>query len=257
MLFMGRLSLAQKFLEQLNFKDRKDEKWIILYDFKGNKPSPNFWSNLNRIREILNDAPSTHNSVFLTTSMKGAVATERLIRHYGGEANVYKAKETQIQKLLGPPGSFVLQADELYYTMRSLAFDLNLMLSGKKPRKDIEVLNKFIVRTILGGELKPDKKNLEETKKVGREMQRIIKEEDPDSYQEEISWLYPFEITPVLSRVEMKLRENMGRGTTRENRALFSALWRLSNEYEAIPEINNETINALISKQPSHSHDHT
>jgi hypothetical protein len=129
-----------------------------------------------------------------------------------------------------------------------------MMLSGKKPRKDIETLNRFIVRTILGGELESNEKTLDDTKKVGMELQRITEEEDPNSYREKLSWLYPEEITAILSRVEMKLRENMDKGSTMENKALFSVLWRLSHDWDSIPEVNQGTIYDLLSEQPSYSH---
>jgi hypothetical protein len=254
---MGRISLAQKFMDELDFPDNNEDTWMVLYDFLGTKPSPNFWANLNRVQDMLEDTSLSQYSLFRTRSLKGAAVAERLVKHYGGKTLVFRGEEIKLDQVIGPFNCFRIHGDEVYYTLRSLAIDLNQMLTGRKPRKDIETLNKFIVRSIIGEEITQDQDSMEETKKVGMELQRILNEEDPDSYQTKIAWLQKEEITPVLSRAESMLRSEMGKGDTRQNRALFKVLWGLIHKDEGIPKISKEVIEALISEQPSHSYRET
>jgi len=44
---MGRISLAKKYYEETETDDEKGT-WLVLYDFKGIKPSSKFWANLKR-----------------------------------------------------------------------------------------------------------------------------------------------------------------------------------------------------------------
>jgi hypothetical protein len=251
---MGRISLAQKFMDKLDFPDNYEDIWIVLYDFHGAKPSPNFWANLNRIQDMLDDTSLSQYSLFRTRSLKGAAVADRLVKHYGGKTLVFKGEEVKLDQVIGPFNCFRIHGDEVYYTLRSLAIDLNQMLTGRKPRKDIETLNRFIVRSIIGEEISQDGDSMEETRKVGMELQRILNTEDPDSYQGKIAWLHPEEITPVLSRAEETLRSSSSLGETRQNKALFRALWKLTNFNEKMPEVTKESIEALVSEQPSYTH---
>ena len=45
---LGRKSLAVRFYEGLEGEDERDGTWLVLYDFKGVKPSSKFWSNIER-----------------------------------------------------------------------------------------------------------------------------------------------------------------------------------------------------------------
>jgi hypothetical protein len=249
---MGRISLAQKFMNELDFPDNSEDTWMVLYDFLGTKPSPNFWANLNRVQDMLDDTSLSQYSLFRTNSLKGAAVAERLVKHYGGKTLVFRGEEVELDQVIGPFDCFRIHGDEVYYILRSLAIDLNQMLTGRKPRKDIENLNRFIVRSIVGEEISQDRDSMEETRKVGIELQRILKEDDPDSYQGKIAWLHKEEITPVLSRAEETLRSSSSPGETRQNKALFSVLWKLINFNEKMPEVTKVTIEELVSEQPSH-----
>jgi len=44
---MGRIRLAKKYYEETETDDEKGT-WLVLYDFKGIKPSSKFWANLKR-----------------------------------------------------------------------------------------------------------------------------------------------------------------------------------------------------------------
>ena len=43
---MGRKSLAKKLYEEVEVDETPGHNWLVVYDFLGMKPSPNFWSNL-------------------------------------------------------------------------------------------------------------------------------------------------------------------------------------------------------------------
>ena len=44
---LGRKSLAVRFYEGLEGEDERDGTWLVLYDFKGVKPSSKFWRILS------------------------------------------------------------------------------------------------------------------------------------------------------------------------------------------------------------------
>jgi len=93
---MGRKSLAQKLLEEASEEEDEDHLWLVFYDFKGRKPNPRFWKNLNRLLTLLDNGSMVQYSVLKTRQRRGAVAAVRLARHYGAEVKVFKGEEIDI-----------------------------------------------------------------------------------------------------------------------------------------------------------------
>ena len=94
---MGRRSLAKKYFEEIPMEeDGEDGTWIVLYDFKGIKPNSKFWVNIRRLIGLAGSGSLVQYSVFMTRSKRGAVATVKLVRHYGGEVMVFKGEEVEI-----------------------------------------------------------------------------------------------------------------------------------------------------------------
>ncbi len=69
---MGRISLAVKFYEEAENIPEEDGTWLVLYDFKGIKPSTKYWTNLNRIIKITGGGSLVQYSVFTTTDKRAA-----------------------------------------------------------------------------------------------------------------------------------------------------------------------------------------
>ncbi len=67
--------------------------WLVLYDFKGIKPSTKYWTNLNRIIKIAGGGSLVQYSVFTTEDKRAAAAAKRLAKHYGAETIVYKVEK--------------------------------------------------------------------------------------------------------------------------------------------------------------------
>jgi CRISPR/Cas system-associated endoribonuclease Cas2 len=66
--------------------------WIIVYDFLGFKPNPNFWVNLRRISNA-HGGNFIQYSVYQTRKKTEAKAVKELIVHYGGDAQVFECIE--------------------------------------------------------------------------------------------------------------------------------------------------------------------
>ena len=66
--------------------------WVIVYDFVGFKPNPNFWVNLKRISEVYEGFLIQY-SVYQAGNKSEAEAVSSLVRHYGGEAKAFECKE--------------------------------------------------------------------------------------------------------------------------------------------------------------------
>ncbi len=92
---MGRISLAKKFYEETKNISKKDGTWLVLYDFKGIKPSTKYWTNLNRIIKITGGGSLIQYSVFTTTDKRAAAVAKRLAEHYGAETIVYKVEKQE------------------------------------------------------------------------------------------------------------------------------------------------------------------
>ena len=90
---MGRKSLAEKYHEQVE-EDHEEERgtWLVLYDFKGIKPSTKFWTNMKRVEELVDGGSLIQYSVFKTASKRGAITVLRLAEHYGAETILYRAE---------------------------------------------------------------------------------------------------------------------------------------------------------------------
>ena len=93
---MGRKSLLKKLYEETTDRPDTGETWLIIYDFKGKKPNPRFWSGLNELISILDDAERIQYSVMKTKSRKGAVTAVKLARHYGAEVKVFMGEEATL-----------------------------------------------------------------------------------------------------------------------------------------------------------------
>jgi len=93
---MGRKSLAGKFYEEISGEeDQEKGTWIVFYDFRGRKPNPKFWTNLNRLIALLDDGSMVQYSVFMTKRRRGAIAAVKLAKHYGAEVIVFKGEEAE------------------------------------------------------------------------------------------------------------------------------------------------------------------
>jgi len=89
---MVNASIAHRLLD-----NEADEggSWIIVYDFKGTKPNPNFWANLKRVSGSRGGGLIQY-SVYRARSHSEAQAISRLVCHYGGEARAFRCVETNI-----------------------------------------------------------------------------------------------------------------------------------------------------------------
>ena len=92
---MGRKSLAKKFYEETENIPEEDGTWLVLYDFKGIKPSTKYWTNLNRLIKITGGGSLIQYSVFTTTDKRAAAVAKRLAEHYGAETIVYKVDKAE------------------------------------------------------------------------------------------------------------------------------------------------------------------
>ncbi len=87
---MGRISLAKKFYEEAENISEEDGTWLVLYDFKGIKPSTKYWTNLHRLIKFAGGGSLIQHSVFTTKNKRAAAVAKRLAEHYGAETIVYK-----------------------------------------------------------------------------------------------------------------------------------------------------------------------
>jgi len=89
---MPRISLAKQYYEETETDDETGS-WLILYDFKGIKPSSKFWTNLKRIQAIVGAGTLIQYSAFKTDSKRGAITAVKLAKHYGAQVKLFKAEE--------------------------------------------------------------------------------------------------------------------------------------------------------------------
>jgi len=94
---LGRKSLAEKYYEETP-EQEEEGTWIVLYDFKGIKPSSKYWQNLKRVISLTGDSSLIQYSVFMTRDKRGAITATRLARHYGAEVMAYKVEESILEK---------------------------------------------------------------------------------------------------------------------------------------------------------------
>ena len=90
---MGRRSLAEELLEKAERYEEIKGTWLVIYDFKGVKPSPRFWGNLKRLIGLLGEGCMPQYSVFRTGSRRGAAATVMLAEHYGAQVLTFRGTE--------------------------------------------------------------------------------------------------------------------------------------------------------------------
>ena len=89
---MGRKSLAEKYFEETP-EQEEEGNWIVLYDFKGMKPSSKYWHNLKRLTSLVGESSLIQYSVFMTKDKRGAITATKLAKHYGTETRTFKAEE--------------------------------------------------------------------------------------------------------------------------------------------------------------------
>jgi len=93
---MGRISLAKKYYEETETDDESGS-WLVLYDFKGIKPSSKFWANIKRIQALVGVGSLIQYSVFTTDSKRGALTAVKLAKHYKAEVKLFKAEEVTLE----------------------------------------------------------------------------------------------------------------------------------------------------------------
>jgi len=87
---LSQTSLAQQILDEYASAD-EEGIWIVVYDFRGLKPSPRFWVNLRRLKESA-DCRSVQYSVVVAGSRGAAAAVSRLASHYGADVAVFRGE---------------------------------------------------------------------------------------------------------------------------------------------------------------------
>jgi hypothetical protein len=88
---MSNRSLAEQFLEESAEKEKEHGFYIIVYDFLGEKASPKFWDNLNKLKQI-SSIRSIQYSVLSAECSKDAEAAALLASHYGAEVRKYRCE---------------------------------------------------------------------------------------------------------------------------------------------------------------------
>ena len=92
---MGRKSLAEKYYEETENIPEEQGTWLVLYDFKGIKPSTKYWTNLNRLIKITGGGALIQYSVFTTMNRRAAAVAKKLAEHYGAETVWYKVEKVE------------------------------------------------------------------------------------------------------------------------------------------------------------------
>jgi len=92
---LGRKSLAEKYYEETPEHEEKGT-WIVLYDFKGIKPSSKYWYNLKRLIALTEESSLIQYSVFMTNDKRGAITATKLAKHYGANIRAFKAEELEL-----------------------------------------------------------------------------------------------------------------------------------------------------------------
>ena len=92
---VGRISLAKKFYEESENIPKEKGTWLVLYDFKGIKPSTKYWTNLRRLIKIAGGGSLIQYSVFTTKEKRVAAVAKKLAEHYGAETIVYKVEKAE------------------------------------------------------------------------------------------------------------------------------------------------------------------
>ena len=97
---MGRKSIAEKLLEELPKQDSYDRTLLVLYDFTETRAPVDFYNNLSRVTELVEEGSSlVQYSAFRTTSLKAAIAVARLAGRYKADVALYTVAETCLEAL--------------------------------------------------------------------------------------------------------------------------------------------------------------
>ena len=98
---MGRKSIAEEYYSEIpEEEDEEEGTWLVMYDFKS-KPNPRFWGNVKRLIGLVGEGSLVQYSVFMTRSRRGAMAAERIARHYGASVMVFKGEEIEFAAQIG------------------------------------------------------------------------------------------------------------------------------------------------------------
>ncbi len=87
---MNQTSLAQRILDEESSAD-EEGTWIVVYDFRERKPSPRFWVNLRRLKELAGCRRIQY-SVVVAGNRGAAAAVARLASHYGADVAVFRGE---------------------------------------------------------------------------------------------------------------------------------------------------------------------
>jgi hypothetical protein len=93
---MGRRSLAEQIWKQYTEEEPGTHTWLVIYDFKGTKPTTKFYDNIHRIQALGTDGDLIQFSVFMTHDRRAAKAVRDLIRHYDGQVTVFRGEPTEL-----------------------------------------------------------------------------------------------------------------------------------------------------------------
>lgn len=87
---MNQTSLAQQILDG-EASSEEEGTWVVVYDFRDLKPSPRFWVNLRRLKELAG-CRSIQYSVVVAGNRGAAAAVARLASHYGADVAVFRGE---------------------------------------------------------------------------------------------------------------------------------------------------------------------
>jgi len=90
---LGRKSIAEEYYSEIP-EDEEEGTWLVMYDFKS-KPNPRFWGNVKRLIGLVGEGSLVQYSVFMTRNKRGAMAAERIARHYGASVMVFKGESVE------------------------------------------------------------------------------------------------------------------------------------------------------------------
>ncbi len=88
---MNQTSLAQRILDEESSTE-EEGTWIVVYDFRDLKPSPRFWVNLRRLKELTSCRSIQYSVVVVTGNRGAAAAVARLASHYGANVAVFRGE---------------------------------------------------------------------------------------------------------------------------------------------------------------------
>lgn len=93
---MGRRSIADLILEDLEDDPDREGTYLLIYDFPSERRATiEFHRNLDRIRAAMDDGLRIQYSVLRFTRLKTAHAARRLAKHYGAETRLFEGKEIE------------------------------------------------------------------------------------------------------------------------------------------------------------------